>query len=108
MFNVKYDKKINKRNIRTFKTYDVSIVDVELYKCCICRRPTSIGHSISNHGDRLICMHCALKYGLFQSLLWIRRIKFPSRPKSQIVECHEFKNIEMPIEEYLINKKNTV
>ena len=108
MFNIKYDKKINKRNIRTFKTYDTKLVDVELYKCCICRRPISIGHSISNCGDRLICMHCATKYGLFNSLLWIRRIKYPKRPKAQILECHEFKNIALPIEVYLKNKKNNV
>lgn len=55
---IEYDKQIDEDNIRIFKEEKTYNPYEMRHKCCICKRPTSIGGSYSNKGHKLVCMRC--------------------------------------------------
>ena len=56
------NEEVDKENIKIFGQYDISCSDQLRHTCVLCGKKVSIDDSISNKGNRLICVQCVYKY----------------------------------------------
>lgn len=73
MTKIKYNKRINAKNIATFTKYGCDREEDYIYKCVICESPICISYSFSNKGNRLICERCFYTHfgNAKEAFLWI-------------------------------------
>ena len=56
------DEKLNNKNIEIFEKKDIHLGSENRHTCVLCKSKTSIDNSISNRGNKLICVPCVYKY----------------------------------------------
>lgn len=56
------DKDVNEKNIKIFDEYGTDCSSQERHKCVLCGNMTCIDDSISDRGNKLICMRCVYRY----------------------------------------------